>query len=229
MASPSVKEAQKGILAAAAIRLLIVPPIIVIPGIISYKLYGEIGDNLAFGKIVGDLLPGALTGAFAAAIAAAVLTTFNSILNASAALWVCDIHQTYIKTKMKIKTLSLIVSIVMVVLAFRMFPVFLHAENLINLVQELYGFLSMPILSAFIVGLLFKDVDARAVIIAVILGVLLYTIFTQVWPKLPGGNYIHMMAITLVFSVTAALGINSLAFGKIAKWDAHTVFGKSSI
>jgi len=117
----------------------------------------------------------------------------------------------------------------MVVLAFIMFPVFLHAENLINLVQELYDFLSMPILSAFIVGLLFKDVDARAVIIAVILGVLLYTIFTQVWPKLPGGNYIHMMAITLVFSVTAALGINSLAFGEIAKWDAHTVFGKSSI
>lgn len=84
----------------------------------------------------------------------------------------------------------------------------------------------MPILSAFIVGLLFKNVDARAVIIAAILGVLLYTIFTQVWPKLPGGNYIHMMAITLVYSVTAALGISSLAFGKIAKWDAHTVFGK---
>ena len=229
MASPSVKEAQKGILAAAAIRLLIVPPIIVIPGIISYKLYGEIGDNLAFGKIVGELLPGALTGAFAAAIAAAVLTTFNSILNASAALWVCDIHDTYIKTKTKIKKLSFYVSIVMVALAFIMFPVFLHAENLINLVQELYGFLSMPILSAFIVGLLFKNVDARAVIIAVILGVCLYTIFTQVWPKLPGGNYIHMMAITLMFAVSAALVINRIVFGKTAKWDAHTVFGRSSI
>ena len=224
MASPSVKEAQKGILTAAAIRLLIVPPIIVIPGIISYKLYGDIGDT-AYGRIVGDLLPGFLSGAFAAAIAAAVLTTFNSILNASAALWVCDIHETYIKKNPNVKRLSFWVSISMVLLAFIMFPVFTQAESLINKVQEYYGFLSMPILSSFIVGLLFKNVDARAVIIAVISGVLLYAFFTQVWPKLPGGNFIHMMAVTLIFSVTFALLINRLIFGKRAEWDEKAVFG----
>jgi len=122
MASPSVKEAQKGIIAAAAIRLLIVPPIIVLPGIVSYKLYGDIGDA-AYGQIVGDLLPSFMSGAFAAAIAAAVLTTFNSILNASAALWVCDIHETYISEKPNVRKLSLWVSIVMVVLAFLMIPI----------------------------------------------------------------------------------------------------------
>lgn len=227
MASPSVKEAQKGILAAAAIRLLIVPPIIIIPGIVSYKLFGEIEQNGAFGELVKTLLPDYLMGAFAAAITAAVLTTFNSILNASAALWVCDIHETYIDKKPDVKRLSLWVSITMVLLAFVMFPVFENAENLINIVQEFYGFLSMPILSAFIVGLLFKNVDARAVIIAVITGVLLYAFLTQVWPKLPGGNYIHMMAVTLIFSVVAALVLNKIVFEKTAVWDAHNVFGKS--
>ncbi|MEL6986289.1 MAG: SLC5 family protein [Bacteroidota bacterium] len=226
MASPSVKEAQKGILAAAGIRLLIVPAIIVLPGIISYKLYGELGNNRAFGMIVSDLLPSALTGAFAAAIAAAVLTTFNSILNASAALWVCDIHETYFNKKPNITRLSFIVSIAMVILAFIMFPVFLYAENLINLVQELYGFLSMPILSAFIVGLLFKNVDARAVIISVVLGVFLYAFLTRVWPQLPGGNYIHMMAITLIVSVLSALLLNKVIFGKSAHWDNFDVFKK---
>ncbi len=228
MASPSVKEAQKGILAAALIRFLIVPPIIVLPGIISYKLYGEITNNKAFGMIVSDLLPQALTGAFAAAIAAAVLTTFNSILNASAALWVCDVHETYIKKNPNVPRLTFIVSVIMVILAFIMFPVFLHAENLINLVQELYGFLSMPILAAFMVGLLFKNVDATAVIIAVILGVLLYAFFTRVWPMLPGGNYIHMMAITLIFSVLISLIINKVLYGKTAVWDAHNVFGRNA-
>lgn len=229
MASPTVKEAQKGILAAAAIRLLIVPPIIVIPGIISYKLYGEIGNNKAFGMIVSNLLPVALTGAFAAAMTAAVLTTFNSILNASAALWVCDVHKTYFSKKPNVRKLSLIVSLVMVVLAFIMFPVFIHAENLINLMQELYGFLSMPILAAFMVGLLFTNVDAKAVIIAVVLGVLLYAFFTQVWPVLPGGNYIHMMAITLIFSVLSSLALNKLIFKRNARWDAHNVFGKNAV
>ncbi len=228
MASPSVKEAQKGILTAAAIRLLIVPPIIVLPGIISYKLYGEVGNNKAFGMIVSDLLPSILTGAFAAAIAAAVLTTFNSILNASAALWVCDVHQTYINKKPNVSRLTFIVSILMVILAFIMFPVFLHAENLINLVQELYGFLSMPILSAFMVGLLFKNVDAKAVIISVVLGVFLYAFFTRVWPMLPGGNYIHMMAITLIFSVLTALLINKIIYKNDAIWDAHNVFGRNA-
>lgn len=37
MAAPSVREARKGVLAAAAIRILIVPPIVVIPGVVAYK------------------------------------------------------------------------------------------------------------------------------------------------------------------------------------------------
>ncbi len=228
MASPTVKEAQKGILTAAAIRLLIIPPIIVIPGIIAFKLYGDIGDR-AYGEITSNLLPPYLTGAFAAAIAAAVLTTFNSILNASAALWVCDIHESYIKKNPNVKRLSFWVSIVMVLLAFIMFPVFQNSESLINKVQEYYGYLSMPILSAFIVGLLFKNVNANAVIAGVIFGVALYAFFLNVWPTLPGGNYIHMMAVTLLASVSVSLLLNRLAFGQKAQWDAGTVFGKADI
>ena len=233
MASPSVKEAQKGILAAAGIRLLIVPPIIVLPGIVAFKLYGDIGDA-TYGRIVGDLLPPFLSGAFAAAIAAAVLTTFNSILNASAALWVCDIHETYFNKKPNVKRLSLWVSIVMVILAFIMIPIFINPESsLINTVQTLYGLLSMPILAAFIVGVLFKNVDARAMIIAVIFGVSFY--FWMLNPfaenadlttQRVGLHYIHLMAINLITMLIIALGLNRIVFKQTAKWDAHTVFGK---
>ncbi|MGY0563419.1 MAG: sodium:solute symporter family transporter, partial [Paraglaciecola chathamensis] len=66
MAAPNVKEAQKGVFAAAGIRILIVPAIIVLPGIVSFKLYGDIGDA-AYGRIVGDVMPLWLTGVFAAA------------------------------------------------------------------------------------------------------------------------------------------------------------------
>jgi len=231
MASPNVKEAQKGILAAAAIRLLIVPPIIVLPGIVSYKLYGDIGDA-AYGQIVGDLLPPILSGAFAAAIAAAVLTTFNSILNASAALWVCDIHETYFNKKPNVKRLSLWVSIVMVLLAFIMIPIFNNPEqSIINTVQQLYGLLSMPILSAFIVGLLFKNVDARAVILAVILAVGFYFYATNPMGETQNIDlhYIHLMAITLVSSVAMALLLNKIVFKENAVWDAHRVFGKPAL
>lgn len=229
MASPSVKEAQKGIFTAAVIRLLIIPPIIVIPGIVAYKLYGRVENDLAYGQIVSDVLPTFLSGAFAAAIAAAILTTFNSILNASAALWVCDIHETYVDKHPKIKRLSFWVSVVMVIMGLMMVPFFATQESLINTVQKLYGLLSMPILSAFIVGLLFKNVNAYAMIIAVVFGVALYWIFISIWPVLPGGGYIHMMAVTLISSVAMALIVNRVVFGQTAKWDAQTVFGKDPL
>jgi SSS family solute:Na+ symporter len=71
MAAPTMEEAQKGVYAAAMIRFLIVPAIVVLPGIVSYKLYGDIGDS-AYGRLVGDLLPPVLIGLFAAAMAAAI-------------------------------------------------------------------------------------------------------------------------------------------------------------
>ncbi len=189
MAAPNIKEAQKGVFAAAAIRLLVVPPMIVIPGIVSYKLYGDIGDA-AYGTLAGDILPVWLSGAFAAAIAAAVLTTFNSILNSSAALYCCDVHEKYFNKDVNVGKLNAIITIIFVAIALSLVPVYATADSIINLVQELFGLLSMPILSTFIVGLLFKDVDARAAIFSVIFGSLLYAYFVFVWAPF---HYIHMM------------------------------------
>ncbi len=209
MAATSLKEAQRGVVAAAGIRLLIVPIIVTLPGIVAYKLFGDV-DDAAFGMIVGEVLPAWLSGAFAAAIAAAVLTTFNSILNSSAALYVCDLHEAYIDADHDVPRLSARVSIVMTVLAIGLVPVYAQEESIINTVQQLYGLLSMPILSAFVVGLLFKGVDARAAIFAVVLGVGLYAILSFVWTPV---HYIHAMFITLVASVGAALVLHKLVFG----------------
>ncbi len=214
MAAPTLKEAQKGVFAAAGIRLLIVPVIIVLPGIVAFKLYGDIGD-LAYGRLVGDLLPGWLSGAFAAAIAAAVLTTYNSLLNSSAALYVCDIHETYVNKTPNVKTLSGIVTMGFVAVSILLVPLYQGADSIINLVQELWGLVSMPILSVFIVGLLFNNVKANAAIIAVVFGTLLYAFFTFVWMPI---HYIHMMFITLIICVSTALFVNRFIFGQKAKF-----------
>ncbi|MBT8083919.1 MAG: SLC5 family protein [Woeseia sp.] len=209
MASPTIKEGQKGVLVAAGIRLLIVPPMIVIPGIVSYKLYGDIGDA-AYGRIVGDVLPVYLSGAFAAAIAAAVLTSVNSVLNSSTTLYVCDIHEKYIGTTPNVPRLNAIITIVIVLIGLALVPFYATAESIINLIQQLYGLLSMPILSAFIVGLMFNNVDSRAAIIAVVFGVALYGFFSFVWNPI---HYIHLMFITLVACVTVAVAISKFVFG----------------
>ena len=220
MAAPNIKEAQKGVLTAAGIRLMIVPIIVVVPGVVAYKLYGDIGDA-AYGRIVGDILPGWLAGAFAAGIAAAVLTTFNSILNASAALYICDVHEAYIGEVDNVPRVSGIVSIGMTVLSIALVPVFASQESLINTIQQLYGLLSMPILSAFIVGLTFRNVHAMAAIIAVVFGVALYAFLSFVWTPV---HYIHAMFITLISSIAIALASNALIFGRSVEpiWTSAT-------
>jgi SSS family solute:Na+ symporter len=119
----------------------------------------------------------------------------------------------------------------MVLLAFMMIPIFNNPEqSIINTVQQLYGLLSMPILSAFIVGLLFKNVDAHSVILAVILAVGFYFYATN--PLGENQNielhYIHLMAITLILAVTSALVLNKLIFKQNASWDAVAVFGRET-
>lgn len=219
MAAPNVKEAQKGVLVAAGIRLLIVPAIVVIPGIVSYKLYGQIGDA-AYGRIVGDLMPAWLTGVFAAAIAAAVLSTYNSLLNSATALYVCDIHEAYVQKEPNVVKLSGIVTVLLTTLTLVLVPIYQQAESIINLLQQLNGLLSMPILSIFIVGLLFKNVDARAAIIAVIFGVLFYGALTFSFsPFFVTIHYIHLMPVTLFSCIAVALLCNKFIFKQQALWS----------
>lgn len=215
MAAPNVKEAQKGIFVAAAIRLLIIPGIIVIPGIVSYKLYGDIGDD-AYGRIVGDVLPVWLSGVFAAAMAAAVLTSYNSLLNSAVALYVCDIHEAYVNKNPDVVKLSRIVTVVLVIVSLLLVPIYRQAESIINLIQQLWGLLSMPILSIFIVGLLFKNVEAKAGIIAVLFGVCLYAFFTFVWTPV---HYLHLMFVTAIACISCALLVNKFIFGKRAHFS----------
>ncbi|MBF7074217.1 SLC5 family protein [Glaciecola sp. MH2013] len=214
MAAPNIKEAQKGVFAAAGIRLMIVPAIIVVPGIIAFKLYGDIGDA-AYGTIVGDLLDPSLSGIFAAAMAAAVLTTYNSNLNSATALYVCDIHQAYINKEPNVQKLSGLVTALLTIVSLALVPVYASADSIINLIQQLYGLLSMPILSVFAVGLLFKNVHANAAIVAVAFGVLFYGAMSFEFSPLHapfGLHYIHLMFITLISCVSVALAVNAIVF-----------------
>ena len=212
MAAPTLKEGQKGVLAAAVIRLIFIPAIVVVPGVVAFKLFGDAGDA-TYGKLVALVMPGWLSGAFAAFMAAALLTSYTSVLNSSVTLYVCDLHEKFIAEKPDVGRLNTIISVSFMVLSVALVPIYMGAASIINLVQQLNGLLSMPILSAFIVGLMFKNVDGRAVIGAVIFGTLLYGLFTFGWTPV---HYIHLMFVTLIACIVFALSVNRLVFGRHA-------------
>ncbi len=228
LAAPSIREAKKGVY--AAVRLLIIPPIVVIPGLCAYKLYGRLDHDAAYGHIVGQLLPHWLLGAFGAAMFGAVMTSYNATLNSSAALYVCDLHQKYINPDGNVRRLSTWLQVGFALFSVAMVPAYARFEGIMQTIQSLIGLFSMPILSAFIIGLLFRNVDARAVIATIFFGSGFYALFVFAWPELhlryasvpAPWHFLHSMALTVWACVGFALTLNRVAFGRRAEFELGT-------
>ena len=230
LAAPNVKEAQKGVIAAAVIRVLIVPPIVVIPGIVAFQLFGDVDDR-AYGMVVREVLPSWTSGMFAAMIAAAVLTTYAAVMNATITLWSVDFHRRFINPEVNVVRLNRTVGIVATGISVALVPIYAGAESIINLLQELNGLLSMPILSAFIAALLFRNMDACAAVAGLLWGFSVYALHTfylydpenfggVTWYAtigLPWVHYIDVMVFVLFSSVLIALLTNLAVFGNRAR------------
>lgn len=232
MTAPSVREAQKGVLAAAIVRIMVIPAIVVVPGVVGYKLFGPMGDA-SYGRIVAHVLPSWLSGAFAALMAAAVIAHTSAILNSSVALYSIDFHDKFIRQVRDHWRLAAVASAVFTMTSILLVPAFENAKSIINLLQELNGLSSMPVLSAFIAGLLFANVDARAAVIGLAYGVSAYALHTFILYKpdtlyvgetfyehvgLSSLHYIDVMLIVLATSVLVALLSNRLIFGNTARY-----------
>jgi SSS family solute:Na+ symporter len=205
LAAGTVREAQKALYAAAGFKLLM-PLIVVLPGIIAYKLYGDIGDG-AYGRLVGDVLPPWLSGAFAAVIAGAVLSSYNSCLNSASALYACDLHTRYVNPKADVKRVGQWVAVVFTIGSLMIVPVYENSRSIVDTLQRLNGLYSMPVLAIFITAVMFPWVKGLAARIGIVFGAAMYAVFTFVWSPL---HYIHLMFITLVATLAVILLINRL-------------------
>ena len=136
------------------------------------------------------------------------------MLNSCATLYVCDIHQRYWNPKPNVKMLNAAVIVLCVTLSLVLVPIYSRSESIIYVVQQLHGLYSMPVLAAFTVALLLREVDARAVIATVLFGTSLYAFFLFAWTPF---HFIHMMFITYVSCLGFAILVNRCVFGKSAR------------
>jgi SSS family solute:Na+ symporter len=207
LAAPTMREAQKGIYAAAAIKLLM-PLIVVVPGVIAYKLYGDIGD-VTYGRLVADVLPPWMAGAFAAMIFGAVLSSFNSCLNSAAALYAMDLHVKYVNPQADVRRIGQRVAIAFTVGSVALVPLYQNAESIVKTMQQMNGLYSMPVLAAFLVAIVGRRVRTLALRGGLLFGVALYAVFTFAWQPF-GLHYIHLMFATLVATVAVIYGMDRL-------------------
>lgn len=204
LGAKSIEEGQKGVLFGASIKLII-PFIIIVPGIMAFELYGnEISNpDEAFPVLIKNLLPTGLVGLMLAALFGATMSTLDSLLNSAATIFTIDIYRPFIDKKAsskKIVKVGKITTMVLMIIACLWAPIISSFEGGLYLfIQQYWGFLQSGVVVAFFMGMLWKRVPAGAALLAMILNFPIYGFFLWYFPDLA---FLHSMALTLIIIVT---------------------------
>ncbi len=163
LGSKSLAEGQKGIVFAAFLKLLI-PFVVVIPGILAFNLFsnqmalpgGGYDYDSAFPVLVRELVkPLPLLSWFVlAALAGAVISSLASMLNSASTIATMDLYARFTgeQSEEKLVRMGKVFVSVFVVLAAILAPQLNKLTSIFAYIQEFQGFISPGILAVFIFG-----------------------------------------------------------------------------
>ena len=172
LGAESLAEAQKGLAFAAALKLLI-PIIVVIPGIAALYLAREGQLDMArlaaspdstYGILMG-LVPEGLRGLVFAALIAAIVSSLASMMNSISTIFTMDIYRDLIapdRTEAHYVTIGRLTSAIAIVIAVILARPFLGGmESAFQAIQEYTGFIAPGIVSVFLLGMFWKGCNAQ--------------------------------------------------------------------
>lgn len=216
-----LQTARSGILFAAFLKILM-PIIVVLPGIAAYVLYqnggfqtemlqdGSVNPDRAY-PVLLNLLPVGLKGLSFAALTAAIVASLAGKANSIATIFTLDVYKNKINTKASEKQL---ISIGKITIALALIVAVLVAPFLgidkkggFQYIQEYTGFVSPGVFAMFILGFFWKKTTSNAALFAIIGGFLLSILFKF----MPG--FVDLSFLNGVgFSVPNAEGIYEIPF-----------------
>ena len=201
LAAKSLAESQKGILFAAGLKMII-PIIVVIPGIAAYvivndpSLLSSLGDagmanipsasqaDKAYPWLM-QFLPTGLKGLAVAALAAAIVSSLASMLNSTATIFTMDIYKQLIKknsSESETVNVGRLSAFVALIIASIMAPLLGGIDQAFQFIQEYTGIVSPGILSVFLLGLFWKKTSNKGAIYGALASIPI-ALFFKVGPK----------------------------------------------
>ncbi|WP_109831058.1 sodium/sugar symporter [Reichenbachiella versicolor] len=222
LAAKSLEESQKGIALAAFLKLII-PFIVVVPGIAAYVMIndpeimarlGEAGLQNMPGEGASDkaypwllqLLPSGLKGIAFAALTAAVVSSLASMLNSTSTIFTMDIYKPYINknaSEGQLVNVGRLTGVVSLVIACIMAPLLGGIDQAFQFIQEYTGIVSPGILGVFLLGLFYKKSNNTAAIWGAILSVpiaLAFKATTMPWMNQMGLTAVGTMILIIIIS-----------------------------
>ncbi len=194
-----INTGRSGLIFAAFLKLLI-PLIVVIPGIASYVLYqqgyfhAEMADAAGVLKpdhaypVLMNILPSGLKGLAFAALTAAIVASLAGKSNSIATIYTLDIYKKYIHTEASERRMIVIgrwAVILSALIAVVIAPSLRSFDQVYQFIQEYVGFISPGVFAIFLLGLFWKKTTSPAALTAAVLTIPLSVVF-KFLPELTG-------------------------------------------
>ena len=204
LAAKSLAEGQKGIVFAAFLKLII-PVIVVLPGIIAYVMNlddsgvltatsidpgfigaaGNIANDNAAPWLIKNFIPSGVKGLILAALAAAIVSSLASMLNSTSTIFTMDIYRSHFNknaSDAQMVFVGRITAVVALIIAIIIAPQLGSLGQVFIFIQEYTGVVSPGILAVFLMGLFYKKATNNAAIWGAILSIPIAMYF-KVAPK----------------------------------------------
>jgi SSS family solute:Na+ symporter len=192
-----LQTARTGILFAGFLKLLM-PLIVMLPGIAAFVLYSKgylpklVGGKDGAYSAVLEFLPTGLKGLSVAALTAAIVASLAGKVNSISTIYTLDIHKKYIGKEANEKA-QVIVGRVTVFVAMILAVLFTWNDLLgiggvggFTYIQKYTGFISPGVFAMFFLGMFWKRTTGLAAIVGVIAGFLLSIFFNELAPQWMG-------------------------------------------
>lgn len=219
LGAKNLAEGQKGVLLSGYFKVL-VPFLMMLPGVIAFHLYGgsqSVGGlasiDLAYPRLIRDLLPGYAMGFFLAVLLGAVFSSFNSLLNSAATLFCIDIYLPYKAARgaralddVQVVTLARRASVVIALFSFIVAPMLQYApEGLWQVIRVFTGFYNIPMIAIVLVGLFTRRVPAFAAKWVIVFHIVAYGLLQFVFKEQVPVHFLHLYAILFCLEVAMML------------------------
>lgn len=232
LAAKSLKESQRGIVFAAFLKLII-PLIVVIPGIIAWVMFSQpegtavidgIGDaftktdgstnyDKAYPWLISTFIPPGIKGLVVAALAAAIVSSLASMVNSTSTIFTMDIYRPYLAKKsgknvdVKVGRISGGIALIIAVMVA---PALGSIDQAFQYIQEYTGLVSPGILAVFMLGLFYKKATNKGAIYGILISIPVALALKTPFLELPWmDQMLYTFLITIVVIVFISLSTNN--------------------
>ncbi len=194
-----LQTARTGILFAGFLKLLM-PVIVMLPGIAAFVLYkgGHLpqlvgGKDGAYSAIL-TFLPTGLKGLSVAALTAAIVASLAGKVNSISTIYTLDIHKKYIQTgsseraQVFVGRFAVFVAMILAVLFTWNDLLGIGGVGGFTYIQKYTGFISPGVFAMFLLGMFWKRTTGTAAIVGLITGFVLSVLFNEFAPGLFGND-----------------------------------------